>query len=108
MEARAREKSEEVVPGGVTGPDLFERTAKIGGGGGNRTRVRKHSIWSPYMLSPCFMSSRGRTRAPCPGTTPRMNLVRRRRGATPDQPTFLAELAGAIGWAPGSRAFRPL
>jgi hypothetical protein len=32
-----------------------------------------------------------------------MNLVQRRGGATLDQPTFLSRLAGAIGWAPGSR-----
>ena len=37
---------------------------------------------------------------------PRMDLVRRRRGATPDQPTFLTGLTGAIGWAPGSRALQ--
>ena len=37
---------------------------------------------------------------------PRMDLVRRRRSATPDQPTFLTGLAGAIGWAPGSRAIQ--
>ena len=35
-----------------------------------------------------------------------MDLVRRRQGATPDQPTFLTGLTGAIGWAPGSRALQ--
>ena len=38
-----------------------------------------------------------------PPDHPRMSLVRRRQGATPDQPTFLAGVTGAIGWAPGSR-----
>jgi len=37
-----------------------------------------------------------------------MNLVLRRRSATEDQPTFLTGLAGAIGWAPGSRVLKPL
>jgi hypothetical protein len=37
-----------------------------------------------------------------------MNLVFRRRSATEDQPTFLTGLAGAIGWAPGSRVLKPL
>jgi len=37
-----------------------------------------------------------------------MNLAFRRRSATEDQPTFLAGLAGAIGWAPGSRVLKPL
>jgi hypothetical protein len=46
------------------------RGRKIGGGGGNRTRVRKHSTWSHYMLSPCFSSSGGRPRATCPRTIP--------------------------------------
>ncbi len=35
-----------------------------------------------------------------------MNLALRRRGATQGQPTFLTGLAGAIGWAPGSRALQ--
>src|SRR5437660_2153295 len=43
---------------------------KIGGGGGNRTRVRKHSVWLHYMLSPCFSSSGGRPRATCPRNIP--------------------------------------
>ena len=41
-----------------------------------------------------------------PPDHPRMNLVRRRQGATPDQPTFLTGVTGAIGWAPESRALQ--
>jgi len=51
---------------------------------------------------------RGPTTGNLPPDHPRMNLVRRRQGATPDQPTFLAGLTGAIGWAPGSRRVTPL
>src|SRR5205823_13157217 len=43
---------------------------KMSGGGGNRTRVRKHSTWSHYMLSPCFSSSGGRPWATCLRTIP--------------------------------------
>ena len=32
-----------------------------------------------------------------------MDLAFRRQGATESQPTFLTGLAGAMGWAPGSR-----
>jgi hypothetical protein len=32
--------------------------ARIGGGGGNRTRVRKHYATGHYMLSPFFVSRR--------------------------------------------------
>src|SRR5439155_27298284 len=50
----------------------------------------------------------GRTRAPSPPDHPRMNLAFRRQGATESQPTFLTGLAGAMGWAPGSRVLEPV
>ena len=37
-----------------------------------------------------------------------MNLAFRRQGATESQPTFLTGLAGAMGWAPGSRVLEPV
>ena len=78
---------------------------KIGGGGGNRTPVRK--LFPLRQLHACpvvYRHPAGRTRALFPPDHPRKNLVLRRRGSTQDQPTFLTELTGAMGWAPGSRA----